>query len=83
RACNSNNCPVGIATQRPELRERLPVDDAATRLHRFLEATVEMMGVLARACGHTHLRQFCTDDLTTFDRDMAHLTGITYGGVDR
>ena len=25
RACNSNNCPVGIATQNPELRARLPV----------------------------------------------------------
>ena len=39
------------------------------------------MGVLARACGHTSLSEFCTDDLTTFDREMAHLTGIAYGGV--
>jgi glutamate synthase domain-containing protein 2 len=81
RACSSNNCPVGIATQRPELRERLPVDEAAERLHRYLTATVELMAVLARACCHTHLSEFCTDDLTTFDREMAHLTGITYGGV--
>jgi glutamate synthase domain-containing protein 2 len=81
RACASNNCPVGIATQRPELRERLPVDEAAERLHNYLCATVELMAVLARACGHTHLGEFCTDDLTTFDREMAHLTGIAYGGV--
>lgn len=81
RACSTNNCPVGIATQRPELRERLPVDEAAHRLHRFFEASTELMGVLARACGHTHLREFCLDDLTTFDRDMADLSGIAYGGV--
>jgi glutamate synthase domain-containing protein 2/nitrite reductase/ring-hydroxylating ferredoxin subunit len=81
RACNSNNCPVGIATQRPELRQRLVVDEAAQRLRRFLEATVELMCVLARACGHDDLSRFCTDDLTTFDREMAHLTGISYGGV--
>lgn len=81
RACSSNNCPVGIATQRPELRARLPVAEAGRRLHRFFEATTELMGVLARACGHTHLDQFCLDDLTTFDRDIAHLTGIAYGGV--
>jgi glutamate synthase domain-containing protein 2/nitrite reductase/ring-hydroxylating ferredoxin subunit len=81
RACNSDNCPVGIATQRPELRERLVVEDAAQRLRRFFEATTELMTVLARACGHTDLNQFCTDDLTTFDREMAHLTGIAYGGV--
>ena len=81
RACSTDNCPVGIATQRPELRERLPVDEAADRLHKYLCATVELMSVLARACGHTRLDQFCTDDLTTFDREMAHLTDVAYGGV--
>ena len=81
RACHTNNCPVGIATQKPDLRARLPVDEAAQRLHKFLCASVELMSVLARACGHTALDQFCADDLTTFDRDMAHLTGIAYGGI--
>ena len=55
RACNTDNCPVGIATQKPGLRQRLVIDDAAQRLTRFLQATVELMTVLARACGHTHL----------------------------
>ncbi len=82
RACSTNNCPVGIATQRPELRARLPVDEAAQRLRNFFCASVELMGVLARACGHTSLSDFCVEDLTTFDRDMAHLTGIAYGGVN-
>jgi glutamate synthase domain-containing protein 2 len=81
RACHTNNCPVGIATQQPHLRERLPVDEAAHRLDRFLRASVELMQVLARACGHRHLRDLCLDDLTTFDREMAHLAGIRYGGV--
>ena len=62
-------------------RARLPVDEAAHRLQRFLEATIDLMQVLARACGHDHLNQFTADDLTTFDRDIAHLTGIAYGGV--
>ena len=81
RACHTDNCPVGIATQKPHLRARLPVDEAAHRLDRFLRASVELMGVLARACGHSHLSQFAPRDLTTFDRDMAYLTGIAYGGV--
>lgn len=81
RACNSNNCPVGIATQREDLRSRLVVQDAAERLARFFEASVELMGVMARACGHSHLSAFSSDDLTTFDRDMHHLTGVAYGGV--
>jgi len=81
RACHTNNCPVGIATQQPHLRARLPVDEAAERLARFLRAAVQMMEILARACGHTHLDQFTIEDLTTFDREMSHLTGIGYGGV--
>ncbi len=81
RACNTDNCPVGIATQKPGLRQRLVVEDAARRLTRFLEATVELMTVLARACGHAHLAELCLDDLTTFDRDMHHLAGIPYGGL--
>ena len=81
RACHTNNCPVGIATQKPHLRARLPVDEAAERLNRFLRASVELMQLLARACGHHRLADFTIDDLTTFDRDMAYLTGVAYGGV--
>lgn len=81
RACSTNNCPVGIATQNEDLRARLPVQEAAERLQRFFAATTELMGVLARACGHSRLDQFCIDDLTTFDRDIAHLADVAYGGV--
>jgi glutamate synthase domain-containing protein 2 len=81
RACHSNNCPVGIATQKEHLRARLPVEEAADRLARFLGATVEMMTVLARACGHTRLDELSLDDLVTFDRDMAALSGVPYAGV--
>ncbi|MBT8129496.1 MAG: Rieske 2Fe-2S domain-containing protein, partial [Gammaproteobacteria bacterium] len=78
RACHTNNCPVGIATQQPHLRQRLQVDKAAEQLNNFFRAATELMQVMARACGHDHLNKFCTDDLTTFDREVAHLTGIAY-----
>ena len=81
RACSTNNCPVGIATQKPNLRARLIVDKSAEQLKNYFEATVHLMMVLARACGHSHLNQFCIDDLTTYNRDMAYLTGVRYGGV--
>jgi glutamate synthase domain-containing protein 2 len=81
RACHTNNCPVGIATQKPELRARLKIEQGAEQLNNFLRASTELMQVMARACGHDHLGKFCIDDLTTWDREMAHLTGIEYGGV--
>ena len=81
RACHTNNCPVGIATQKKDLRARLIVDESARRLATFLEASIDLMRVLARACGHTHLRDFRSHDLTTWKRDVADLTGVRYAGV--
>lgn len=83
RMCNTNMCPAGVATQDPELRARLDVDEASARLTRFFEASVELMQVMARACGHDHLNKFNADDITTWKRDMAHLAGIRYAGVGR
>jgi glutamate synthase domain-containing protein 2 len=81
RACHTDRCPVGIATQDPELRSRLPVQEAAERLDRFLRASTDLMVVLARACGHTRLSDLSIDDLTTFDRELHHLAGVPYAGV--
>ncbi len=81
RACHTNNCPVGIATQKEHLRARLVVDESAQRLTNYLTSTVELMKVLARACGHTRLGDFSLDDLTTWSRDLAYLTGVPYAGV--
>jgi glutamate synthase domain-containing protein 2 len=81
RACHTNNCPVGIATQKPHLVARLAVDKSARQLANFFEASVELMQVMARACGHDHLSQFTHDDLTTWKREMADLSGVSYGGI--
>ncbi|MGV0625207.1 glutamate synthase-related protein [Mycolicibacter minnesotensis] len=81
RACNTNSCPVGIATQNPRLRSRLPMELAAERLNRYLRSAVELMMVLARACGHHRLADFQLSDLVTFDRDFAYLSGVPYAGA--
>lgn len=81
RMCNSNNCPVGVATQKPELRKRLDVQVGAERLARFFLASTELMQVLARACGHDHISKFELSDLTTWKRDMVDLSGVKFGGV--
>ncbi len=81
RACHTNSCPVGIATQKPELVSRLVVEKSANQLKNFFEASVELMQVMARACGHSSLSDFNAHDLTTWQREMADLTGIDYGGM--
>ncbi len=81
RMCNTNNCPSGIATQKPELRARLDVDVAARRLERFFGAATELMQVMARACGHDRLADFRSEDLATWHHEMARLSGVRYAGV--
>lgn len=82
RMCHTNNCPAGVATQKPELRARLKVQQGAERLQRFFESSVELMKVLARGCGYDHLNQFHKDDITSWKKEVAELTGIQYAGFD-
>lgn len=81
RACNTNNCPVGIATQKPELRARFDIEQSSTQLYNYLHATNELIKVLARACGHDDINKFNQQDIATFNHDMYRLTGIQYSGM--
>ncbi len=81
RMCNSNNCPAGIATQKEELRQRLDIEKSSKQLHNFFNASVELMQVMARACGHNDFSQFTQKDLATWHREMALLSGVKYSGV--
>ncbi len=80
RMCNTNNCPTGIATQKEDLRQRLDIDKSAAQLNNFFAASVELMQVMARACGHDDLSKFSMNDLATWNRDMALLSGVPYSG---
>ncbi len=80
RACHTNNCPVGIASQKPHLVSRIIVEKSARQLANFFEASTELMQVMARACGHDHLNKFNADDLTTWKKDMSEISGVAFGG---
>jgi glutamate synthase domain-containing protein 2/CDGSH-type Zn-finger protein len=82
RMCNTNNCPAGIATQKEELRKKINIDNSAKNLHNFFTASSELMKVMARACGHDALSKFNKQDLATWNRELAYLSGISYSGFD-
>lgn len=82
RACHTNNCPVGIATQKENLRSRIIIQSSAKQLANFFEATTELMQVIARACGHSAFNQFSREDLSTYHYEMHKLTGIPFAGVN-
>jgi len=81
RACGTNNCPVGIATQKESLRQRIEIAKSAKQLYNFFTATANLMSVVARACGHDDVRKFNFNDLSTLNYEMHKLTGIPYAGI--
>ena len=81
RACSTNNCPVGIATQKEGLRERILVQSSAKQLANFFEASNDLIKVIARSCGHDDIKKFNNNDLSTLSYEMHQLTGISYAGI--
>ena len=81
RACGTNNCPVGIATQKENLRSRLIVESSAKQLHNFLSSSNELVKVIARSCGYNDITAFNQNDLSTSDFELHRLTGVSYAGV--
>jgi glutamate synthase domain-containing protein 2 len=82
RICHTNNCPAGIATQKKELRAKLDIEQSAKQLHNFFDASVELMQVMARACGHDHLSKFNKKDLSTWHKEMSLLSGVPFSRVE-
>lgn len=82
RMCNTNNCPAGIATQKADLRQRLNIDKSSMQLNNFFNASVELMQVMARACGHDDLRGFNKNDLAAWHREMVLLSGVSFSGYE-
>ena len=80
RICGSGNCPVGIATQNPELRARLKVDAAAQRVANFLNVSLNELKTFARVTGNRSVHGLSTDNLVTTDSDIAKYTGIRHVG---
>ena len=80
RICGSGNCPVGIATQDPELRARLKVDAAAQRVANFLNVSTEELKTFARITGNHSVQDLSVDNLVTTDRDIAEYTDIRHIG---
>lgn len=81
RACSTNNCPVGIATQKENLRSRLIIEASAKQLFNYFSATTDLIKVIARACGYNDISQFNKNDLSTIDYNIHKLTGINYAGL--
>ena len=78
RICGSGMCPVGMATQDPELRTRLKTDAVAKRVANFLNCSAEELRTFARITGHADIHELSVEDLCTISREISENTNIEH-----
>ncbi len=78
RICGTGMCPVGMATQDPELRARMNGDAAAMRVANFLTVCNEELKTFGRITGHDDIHDLTVDDLGTISREISEHTNIPH-----
>ena len=78
RICGTGMCPVGVATQDPELRERLHIQASAQRVANYLKCSAEEMKTFARITGHNDIHDLSVEDLCTINREISEHTNIKH-----
>ena len=78
RACNSGKCPMGIATQDPELESRLDSEAGAMRVANYLNVSAEEIRIFLRTSGHKSLDELSLNDLCTVSSEISEHTGIKH-----
>ncbi len=81
--CHTGLCPVGVATQDPELEKRMNPRAGAERVARFLTAMTMEVTALAKACGKSSVHNLETEDLRALSFEASAFTGVKMAGIDR
>ncbi|HVL84053.1 MAG TPA: FMN-binding glutamate synthase family protein [Pseudonocardia sp.] len=78
---HTGRCPVGIATQDPELEERLDVEAGTRRVVNYLRAVTMELTTLARACGKSDVHHLEPEDLVALTVEAAAMAGVPLAGT--
>jgi glutamate synthase domain-containing protein 2 len=78
RACHNNTCPVGIATQKSELRERFDIAISAQRMFNFLEGSEKQMLDYCRMMGYINIAEINQADIVTLDNALAQHSSVRH-----
>ena len=81
--CHTGMCPVGVATQDPELEKRMDPRAGAERVARFLTAMTMEVTALTKACGKSSVHNLETEDLRALSFEASAFTGVKMAGIDR
>ena len=76
RRCHIGDCPYGIATMDPALRQRLDVEARAGHVYNLLTACAKVIEAICRITGKSKVSELALDDLAALDPETARVTGV-------
>ncbi|NLU72644.1 FMN-binding glutamate synthase family protein [Streptomyces sp. HNM0575] len=79
---HTGRCPVGIATQDPELESRLDPEWGAQRVVNYLKALTMEVTTLARATGKSSVHNLEPEDLVALTLEAAAMAQVPLAGTD-
>ncbi len=79
--CHTGRCPVGVATQDPELEARLDPIGGGRRIANYLKVMTLEAQTLARACGKSHLHNLEPEDLAALTVEAAAMAQVPLAGT--
>lgn len=79
--CHTGRCPVGIATQDPELESRLDPVIAGRRVANYLRVLTMETQTLARACGKSHVHNLEPEDMVALTIESAAMAQVPLAGT--
>ncbi len=83
RHCHTGKCPVGIATQDPELTKRLDVDEGAERVANYINSMTMEMALLARSLGKSDVHSLEPEDMAALTVEASAMARIPLVGTDK
>ncbi|MBF0369401.1 MAG: rubredoxin [Magnetococcales bacterium] len=81
RICHRGSCPVGIATQNPDLRSRFDVEKSAAMLTSLFQVYSHEVEDYVRICGKRRVADLAVEDLASLTLELAQGTGLSFCGL--
>ena len=81
--CHTGKCPVGIATQDPELVKRLDPDEGAERVANFLSSMTMEMALLTRSLGKGDVHSLEPEDLAALTIEASAMARVPLVGTNK
>jgi len=76
KLCYLGKCPIGIATQEPELRKKLNIETASQNIANFIKNSTEEIKMIAGACGEDDIHKLNKGHLRAMNSEIAKITKI-------